>query len=120
MSPDRFIECTFFIPIRRDANLSDGELHETDAWEWLDDELYIRFAGGTRSPGYYEGFYRDPDTAGHVDDRSRQFIVALDESLLDELRESLRAACAVFQQKCIYLSVAGHVEFVESREPNTD
>ena len=120
MSPNGIIECTFFIPIRRDAHLSDGELHETDAWEWLDEELFIRFEGGTRSPGYFEGFYRDPDTAGRVDDRSRQFIVAMRETRLDELRESLRTACVVFQQKCIYLSVAGHVEFVEQREADTD
>lgn len=53
MPPNGIIECTFFIPIRCDANLSDGELHETDAWEWLDEELFIRFEGGTRSPGYF-------------------------------------------------------------------
>ena len=71
MSSEDYRECTFFIPIRRDGNLSDGEPHETDAWEWLDEELFIRFDGGT-------------------------------------------------QQKCIYLSIAGHVEFVEQREPDTD
>ena len=120
MSSEDYLECTFFIPIRRDGNLSDGSLHETDAWEWLDEELFIRFEGGTRSPGYVEGFYRDPDTAGRVDDQSRQFIVALSETRRDELRELLRAACVVFQQKCIYLSIAGHVEFVEQRKPDTD
>jgi hypothetical protein len=53
----RLVECGFFIPLRRDKNLSD----------------------------------------------------------VRKLRSLLRKACGVFQQKCIYLSVAGYVEFVEGR-----
>jgi hypothetical protein len=40
--------------------------------------------------------------------------VAVADEKLDQLRSLLRAACLFFGQKCIYLSVAGHVEFIES------
>ena len=78
----------------------------------LDGELFRRFAGGTQAPDLYRGFYRDPDTGQRVDDESARFIVALPESQVDELRQLLVEACNWFYQKCIYLSVAGQVEFV--------
>jgi hypothetical protein len=112
MSQERIVECSFFIPIRRDANLSDGQPHEQDVWAKLDFELYARFEGGTLAPDFYRGFYRDPDTGQRVDDESARFIVAIPESRLDELRQLLAEACDWFFQKCIYLSVAGQVEFV--------
>jgi hypothetical protein len=46
-------ECSFLIPRRRDAQLSDGELHEPEAWYWLLDRLYALFAAGTAAPGWY-------------------------------------------------------------------
>jgi len=107
-------ECAFLIPIRRDAVLSDGELHSTEAWEWLDNELFVRFDGITLAPGLYSGAYRDPDTGERVNDESRRFIVALPAEELEELRAFLRTACEVFQQKCIYLSIAGSVELVSA------
>jgi len=109
---DPLRECVFFIPIRRDVNLSDGDLHSTDVWNWLDDELFEMFGGRTIAPGLYDGFYRDPDTQERIPDKSRQYIVAVPQSAVDELRTLLRTTCVVFQQKCIYLSVAGEVEFV--------
>lgn len=112
MRASTVLECCFLIPIRRDSNLSDGDLHSTRAWNWLTDELFIHFEGCTVAPGLYRGFYRDPDTGTRVDDASRKYIVALPRKHLRELRTLLREACRVFQQKCIYLSVAGGVEFV--------
>ena len=108
------IECTFLVPLARDANLSDGSKHPAEAWEWLDNELFVRFSGGTMAPGTYQGFYRDPDTGQRVNDESYRFIVAVDEADLEPLRSMLRAACVLFAQKCIYLSVAGNVEFIEA------
>jgi hypothetical protein len=106
------VECSFFLPVRRDANLSDGSLHSDSTWDWLDLELFTRFGGGTIAPGNYRGFYVDPDTKQKVDDESRRFIVAVPESETDRLRLFLQGVCVLFVQKCIYLSVAGRVEFV--------
>ncbi len=54
------VECSFLIPVRRDSALSDGRPHPRKAWEWLDNELYVRFGGMTLAPGKYQGFYQDP------------------------------------------------------------
>jgi hypothetical protein len=33
------IECQFLIPITRDPATSDGQVHESTAWDWLESEL---------------------------------------------------------------------------------
>jgi hypothetical protein len=114
MVQDPLVECSFLIPVMRDANLSDGQLHDAEYWDWLVNELCLRFRGATRSPELYDGFYEDPDTRQLVTDRSRKFTVAVSELTVNDLRSLLSAACLVFQQKCIYLSVAGRVEFVKA------
>lgn len=111
--PGSLVECSFFIPLQRDANLSDGASHPQEAWDWLDNELFDRFGGGTMAPGTYRGFYTDPDTGQRVADESNRFIVAVRKSQVKGLRLLLSAACVIFAQKCIYLSVGGKVEFVE-------
>ena len=113
MVQDPPLECSFLIPIRRDANLSDGGEHDPDTIDWLTTELFSRFQDATIAPGRYQGFYEDPDTHARVSDESYKYIVAVPESQLAELRELLLAACEFFQQKCIYLSIVGQVEFIE-------
>jgi hypothetical protein len=105
------LECSFLIPIRRDRILSDGKLHARKAWNWLERELFV-FEGATRSEALYAGFYLDPDTGEQVKDRSYRYFVAIPRARVKELRRLLQRACSVFWQKSIYLSVAGHVEFV--------
>jgi hypothetical protein len=112
------LECSFLIPLRRDRNLSDGKAHKRLAWTWLSNELYA-FGGGTRSRAEQEGWYEDPDTGERVSDLSHKYTVALPRAELRRLRGLLREACVVFAQKCIYLSVAGHVEFVEGPRHET-
>jgi hypothetical protein len=112
----RLLEYSFFIPIHRDKHLSDGKAHLAEAWEWLDDNLYD-FGGATRSGAVYLGFYEDRETKERVHDQSYRFEVALPRKQVAKLRLLLRDACRVFQQKCIYLSVAGNVEFVEGTGP---
>lgn len=109
------VECSFLIPVHRDANLSDGWLHSSEAWEWLDDRLFELFGGRTLAPGLHQGFYQDPDTGEKVTDTSYKYTVALSRSRLKQLRTLLSEACEVFAQKSIYLSVAGQVEFIEAR-----
>ncbi len=113
------LECSFLIPIRRDRNLSDGRPHTREAWNWLDDQLY-EFEGATRANQLYEGWYRDSGTGKAVRDRSRKYYVALARSEVERLRSLLREVCRVFRQKCIYLSVAGHVEFVQGKSHEKD
>ncbi len=111
MAKKRLPECSFLIPVRRDRILSDGKPHLTATWDWLEDEL-LAFGGLTRAPDR-RGFYFDPDTGEAVRDRSRNYVVAVPHARVAELRRLLRQACGRFGQKCIYLSVAGLVEFVE-------
>jgi hypothetical protein len=92
--------------------VADGRLHRIDAWNWLEDEL-LQFGGASRETAAIEGWYFDPDTGEQVRDRSRRYVVAVARNQVSRLRVLLRQACAVFRQKCIYLSVAGDVEFVE-------
>lgn len=109
---DNLVECSFLIPLHRDANLSDGGKHRSAAWRWLDDQLFEAFGGGTTAPGKYQGSYTDPDTGERVRDQSNKFLVAIDLAEADRLRAILAAACEEFRQKCIYLCIAGIVEFV--------
>ncbi|HEY2412919.1 MAG TPA: hypothetical protein VGI40_11785 [Pirellulaceae bacterium] len=116
--PGSFVECSFLIPVCRDANLSDGSPHLRAAWQWLDSELFDRFGGRTKAPGEYHGFYRDPDTEEQVADESIRFFVAVPKKDMNKLRSLLEGACVIFAQKCIYLSIAGKVEFVELKRGN--
>ncbi|MGC1275244.1 MAG: hypothetical protein WBC44_16180 [Planctomycetaceae bacterium] len=115
MATLRVLECSFLIPLNGDIDLSSGELHSVTEWEWLTDQLWIGFGGGTVPQCFYEGFYTDPDSGQRVSDRSRKFVVAIPDDRLDELRSLLAGRCDVFHQMMIYLSVAGVVEFIERR-----
>ena len=110
------LECSFLIPIHRDPILSDGRPHHIKAWRRLSEGLYQRFEGWTLSPGLHSGAYQDPDTLRPVRDRCRKYTVAVSKSDIEGLREFLAKACIRFRQKCIYLSIAGQVEFIEAPE----
>jgi hypothetical protein len=112
VAKSHLVECGFYIPIHRDKSLSDGEAHLPETWEWLQDSLYD-FGGATGSSALHFGWYKDRDTKERVHDQSLRFEVALPRRQVAKLRALLRQACWVFEQKCIYLSVAGLVEFVE-------
>jgi len=120
MPTEPLVECSFFIPICRDKNLADGALHEVAAWEWLDNQLDAQFGASTIDTGLYQGFYRDPDTQERVSDQSYRFILAMPREAVDQLRAVLAAACVIFAQKCIYLSVAGYVEFIGPDDHETN
>jgi hypothetical protein len=119
VAAERLYECSFLIPVRRDRTLSDGKRHSRKEWLWLQDELFI-FGGMTEASQLYRGSYTDPQTGQRVWDESRKFFVALARAQVDDLRRLLRQACGKFHQKCIYLSVAGRVEFVEGESDVRD
>jgi hypothetical protein len=102
------------MPLRRDRNLSDGKRHTQEAWDWLDGALYP-LGGCTYAGEKQTGWYPDPDTGERVWDESWKYTVAVSRGRVGRLRKVLRQACEVFAQKCIYLSVAGRVEFVARR-----
>ena len=61
----------------------------------------------------FVGFYTDPDTGQQISDESRRFTVAVPKNRLRDVRDLMRETCSIFCQKCIYLSIAGKVEFIE-------
>src|SRR5438552_3647366 len=104
-------ECSFFLPLRRDKEISDGQAHTHIAWQWLEDRLSSKFGGLTIAPGIYEGRWRSP-TGRAIADQSLRYIVALPAEKVPQLRKVLLRACNKFAQRCIYLSVAGCGGFV--------
>ena len=113
-------ECSFFIPLRRDAEISDGLPHSVQAWDWLDQALLGSNFNRTKAPGVYQGMWTSPKTGFPIADESRRYLVALDPSRIDELRELLKVASRQFAQQCIYLSIAGQAELIEpDHEPTT-
>ena len=61
------------------------------------------------------GEYEEGPTSGVTRDESRKYWVALPAHKVEDLREMLRRAAITFDQRAIYLSIAGRVEFVEAR-----
>jgi hypothetical protein len=112
MTNSNLRECSFPVPIRRDKRLSDGQLHSTLAWDWLEGELWERFRGWTRSEALVVGVYPDEETGRPVRDRSRTYTVAVRDEDVDSLRNLLKEAKDVFYQECFYLNIGGQVELV--------
>ena len=61
------------------------------------------------------GEYEEGPTSGATHDESRKYWIALPAETVDDLRAMLWRACNTFDQRAIYLSVAGRVEFIEAR-----
>ena len=111
MNAQSLVECRFLVPLHRDKSISDGGLHPVTAWNWLHAELWEWFHGRTNSRiAIYEGVWKD-EKGEPVYDTSREYIVALPQDEVDDLRKLLVKACTVFFQRCFYLSVKGDVEF---------
>lgn len=116
---EELVECHFLIPIVRD---SDRVPHSPSAWKLLQDIMRGTFPGGHTGPEtFYRGSalvpgeYEDPP----VHDQSRRYTIALPRGRVGELREVLAKAANTFDQKTIYLSVAGIVEFIKSDPEGT-
>ena len=108
---------SFLVPEVRN---SDRQPHQPITWRLLQDEIRRRFPEGLSGP---ENFYRGvdlvpgeyPDAPGDppISDRSRRYILAIPTTRIDEVRELLQKTAVTFDQKAMYLSVAGSVEFIE-------
>ncbi len=102
-------ECSFLIPLFRDG---DKNSHSPATWLRFKNNLADLF-GGFTDCGVVHGIWRD-ENRNLCEDSSRRFIVAAHVQNVRSLRELLAVACDDFQQRCIYLSIGGVVEFVES------
>jgi len=68
----------------------------------------------TIAPGEYKGVWPSFLSKRKVSDRSKKYVVAIPRSRVPALRLILEDSCLIFKQQCLYLSVAGHVEFIKA------
>lgn len=116
---ERLLECSFLIPMVRDGTRS---FHSSAVWIRFHAALQDAFEGfsgperffGFRDVRFVLGEYTEGRTGRRVWDESRRYTIAIPESRVGILRKLLRRAACSFDQKCIYLSVAGAVEFVSA------
>ena len=109
--------CVFLIPVVRD---SDRKPHTPLAWRLLQDVLIQTFGGSSgpeevlyyRSPEAVPGMWTPGGSESPVEDRSRKYTLAIPRDRVEDLRVVLRRAGNSFDQRVIYLEVAGYAEFV--------
>ncbi len=116
---EKLVECSFLIPVLRDT---DRAPHPPIVWRLLQDEARQMFPQGHSGPELLykdvetvPGEYAEEATKRIVCDESRRYTVAIPRGKLEQLRSLLRRAAKTFDQKAIYLAVAGEVEFVVPR-----
>jgi len=117
---EQLVQCEFFVPIVRN---SDKNTHQPTAWNLLVNEIRRVFPAGHSGPETFyrgdalvPGEYEDNPQNPPVKDISRRYLLAIPETKVDDLRLLLRKAANTFDQKAMYLSVKGNVEFVSATE----
>ena len=120
MMDERLAECAFLIPIVRN---SDKQRHQPVAWTLLGKDIRRVFSAGHSGPETFyrgdallPGEYEDNPGEPPIPDESRRYLLAIPANKVDDLRQRLRKAANTFEQKAIYLSVKGDVEFVTASE----
>lgn len=112
--------CVFLVPIVRD---SDRKPHPPILWRLLQDTLVRTFGAMTgpetvlyyRNPVAVPGAWSPGAGQEPVEDLGRKYTVAVLADRVDELRALLRRAGNSFDQRVMYLEVAGYAELVEAR-----
>lgn len=112
--------CVFLVPVVRD---SDRKPHPPISWRLLQDALVRTFGAVTgpetvlyyRNPTAVPGAWSPGEGQEPVADLSRKYTIAVPADRVDELRALLRRAGNSFDQRVMYLEVAGYAEFLEVR-----
>jgi len=108
----------FLVPLVRD---SDRLPHAPILWRLLQDAL-LRVVGGFTGPETVLCYRHRETTRGvwspavgemPVEDLSRKYVAAVPQERIDELRALLRRVGNSFDQRVMYLEVAGYAEFLE-------
>jgi hypothetical protein len=114
------VQCEFFVPIARN---SDKQPHQPIAWTVLGNEIRRVFPAGHSGPETFyrgdalvPGEYEDNPGEPPIKDTSRRYLLAIPANKVDELRQLLRKAANTFDQKAMYLSIKGDVEFITPSE----
>lgn len=105
----------FLVPLVRD---SDRKPHPPVLWRLLQDALIERFGAmtGPEAVLYYRnaepvpGAWSARQAEAPVEDLSRKYTVAIAADQVEELRDLLRRAGNSFDQRVMYLEVAGYAE----------
>lgn len=114
------LQCEFFVPLVRN---SDKEPHQPTAWTLLGNEIRRVFPAGHSGPETFyrgdalvPGEYEDNPGEPAIKDTSRRYLLAIPADQVERLRQLLRKVANTFDQKAIYLSVKGDVEFITPSE----
>ena len=112
--------CVFLVPVVRD---SDRKPHQPILWRLLQDALLRTFGAVTgpetvlyyRNPAAVPGAWSPGEGQEPVEDLSRKYTIAVPPDRLEVLRSLLRRAGNSFDQRVMYLEVAGYAELVDVR-----
>lgn len=112
--------CVFLVPLVRD---SDRRPHAPMQWRLLQDALLGLFNGftGPETVVYYRrrdparGIWSAAQDEAPVEDLSRKYVVAVPQDRIGELQALIRRAGNSFDQRVMYLEIAGYSELLEVR-----
>ena len=108
---------------RKSPRGPDRKPHPPVLWRLLQDALFSTFSAVTgpetvayyRNPVPVRGGWSPGAGRESVEDLSRKYTVAVPEDRVDELRAILRRAGNSFDQRVMYLEVAGYAELLDVR-----
>jgi len=109
---DTLLECSFMLSIHSDDDLAEDAEPESKACQWLEAKLLSLFKGVKVYRDSTSGLYLVPHSNQSVAGKFCRYTVPVQKRRLDEMRRILIDLCDAFDQESIYLSIAGHVEFV--------
>jgi hypothetical protein len=89
---------TFLIPLID----NEGQPFPASDWDWLQDELVVRFGGWTLD-GRVEGAWKDSESGQVYRDRSVRYVVVVAESAVSDLLSFLGEVKVHFRQLALYV-----------------